>query len=307
MVLTVKKTQVGRRAGDGPMIRAPATTHTIRGRALLTLGWVALSAVLLAHPGVRYLLLLPHDWVALTTLTARVGTTELYLRGGEPTWFVWSPIAALLLAHVFIPLGYAFWLGLHLASLVIIRNWRVAVLALLSVPFWADTIGGNTFVFVFAAGVAALSGSRWGAIGYLALCCLVPRPVQLPLALWLLWKRPDVRLPFAAMVSVTLAVALATGYLGDWLGVLIAIGRTNDVHFANLSPTKLIGVAWLAIGIPLSAWLTLKGYVGLAGLAISPYILPAYPLVLLWEWVGRPERSSLANVTVVRMVATDPT
>ena len=261
-----------------------------RRRLLFIVGWVALNAALLTHAGVRYLLLLPHDWVELGELAARVGTSELYWLGGEPTWFVWSPIAAWLLASVFIPLGYSMWLGLHLASLVVIRNWRVAVLALVSVPFWADTIGGNTFVFVFAAGVVALSGSRWGAIVYLALCCLMPRPIQLPLALWLLWKRPDVRLPFAAMVAVTLAVAVASGYLVDWVGSLFAIGRTNDVHFANLSPTKLIGPAWLVIGVPLAAWLTLKGRVGLAGLAISPYLLPGYLLVLLWEWV---ERSSI--------------
>ena len=136
-------------------------------------------------------------------------------------------------------------------------------------------------MFVFAAGVVALSGSRAGAITYLGLCCLVPRPVQLPLALWLLWKRPDVRLPFAALATVTVVFAIASGYLVDWLGVLVAIGRTNDIHFANLSPTKWIGPAWLVVGVPLGAWLTLKGNVGLAGLAISPYILPAYPVLCL--------------------------
>jgi len=290
------------------MIRALPAAITTRWRLLFVLGWLALNAALLTHPGVRYLLLLPHDWEELIRLTARLGTDELYWFGGEPTWFVWSPIAAWLLAGVFIPLGYSVWLGLHLASLVVIRNWRVAVLALVSVPFWADTIGGNTFVFVFAAGAAALSGSRWGAIVYLALCCLMPRPIQLPLAVWLLWKRPDVRLPFGAMVAVTLTVAVASGYLVDWVGSLLAIGRTNAVHFANLSPTKLIGPAWLVIGVPLAAWLTLKGRVGLAGLAISPYLLPGYLLVLLWAWLERSTRPDVSTPNHTQRPArgTDP-
>lgn len=272
------------------MIRALPASIATRRRMLFVVGWLALSAALLTHSGVRYLLILPHDWVELNGLAARVGSNELYWRGGEPTWFVWSPIAAWLLAHVLFPLGYSFWLGLHLASLVVIRNWRIAVLAIASVPFWVDTIGGNTFVFVFATGVVALSGSRWGAIVYLAMCCLMPRPVQLPLALWLLWNRPHVRLPVALMVAVTLAVAIASGYLVDWVGALFAIGRTNDVHFANLSPTRLVGPAWLVVGLPLAAWLTVKGRVGLAGLAISPYLLPGYLLVLLWEWIEPPRR-----------------
>lgn len=277
------------------MIRALPASLPVRRRLLFIGGWLALNGALLAHPGVRYLLLLPHDWVALIGLTARIGTDELYWRGGDPTWFVWSPIAALLLAFVFIPLGYSLWLGLHLAALVVMRNWRIAILALVSVPFWADTISGNTFVFLFAAGVVALSGSRAGAIVYLGLCCLVPRPVQLPLALWLLWKRPDVRMPFAALATVTVVFAIASGYLVDWLGALVAIGRTNDIHFANLSPTKWFGPAWLIVGVPLGAWLTLKGNVGLAGLVISPYILPTYPLVLLWEWIGRPTSAGDAS------------
>ena len=115
--------------------------------------------------------------------------------------------------------------------------------------------------------------------------------------MWLLWKRPDVRLPFAALATVTVVFAIASGYLVDWLSVLVAIGRTNDIHFANLSPTKWIGPAWLVIGVPLGAWLTLKGNVGLAGLAISPYILPAYPLALLWEWIHRPSDSSAVDAS----------
>jgi len=165
----------------------------------------------------------------------------------------------------------------------LLRDWKLSALTLLSVPFWVDTIIGNTVVFVFAAGAVALNGSRWGALTYLALCCLMPRPLQAPLALWLLWKRPDLRLPFVGMVAVTLGHAIASGYLVDWITALVGQSSANYEHVANFGPTRILGSAWLLVGIPIGAWLTLKGRVGLAGLAVTPYLLPAYFLVLLWE------------------------
>ncbi len=52
-------------------------------------------------------------------------------------------------------------------------------------------MAGNTFTFVVVAAAFALRGSRFGALAFLALTALMPRPVQIPLALWLLWTRPD--------------------------------------------------------------------------------------------------------------------
>ena len=39
----------------------------------------------------------------------------------------------------------------------------------------------------------------------------------------------------------------------------------------------------MVIGLPLAAWLTWKGRLGLASLAASPYWLPYYLLMLLLE------------------------
>jgi len=141
---------------------------------------------------------------------------------------------------------------------------------------------------VFVSGAVALTGSRWGGLIYLALCILMPRPVQAPLAVWLLWKQPGLRWPFVGMILVTLGVSLWSGYLDDWLRVMLTLGGANNEHFANLSPTKILGSAWLIVGIPLAAWLTWKGRVGLAGMAMTPYALPGYLLVLLWEWPRTP-------------------
>ena len=111
----------------------------------------------------------------------------------------------------------------------------------------------------------------------------MPRPVQLPLAGWLLWQRADVRLPFIGMVAVSAIAAGVSGYAVDWLSALVALTGGYRTPEVNLGPTRLFGAAWLIIGVPLAAWLTLKGRVGWAGLALSPYVIPQYLLSILWE------------------------
>ena len=272
------------------MIRALTASIATRRRPLFIVAWLTLNAALLAHPGVRYLGSLNHDWHEWLEVPERLANGTLY----EVTsnfWFLWSPIAAALLAHVFVPLGYSWWLALHLAALPLLRDWWLIGLTVVSVPFWVDTINGNTVAFVFVAGALALRGSRIGTMASLALFVLMPRPLAAPLVVWLLWKRPESRLPFVVMGVVTLGVSVWTGYLADWLHSLLGVSGANTAHFANLSPTALVGLAWLIVGIPLAAWLTLHGHVGMAGLAMSSYVLPMYPLVLLWEWIERPSRA----------------
>ena len=284
-----------------PVARATlrTTAATVPWRpVVLVAAFVTLNFAMLDHPGIRYLMVLPHDWSAFAELPVRLNQGTVY----EPSyWFVWSPVAAWLLASVFIPLGYSWWLGLHLASVVLLRSWKLVALAVLSVPFWVDTIGGNTFVFVFVAGSLAIRGGRWGTWAYLALCCLMPRPIQLPLAIWLLWRRPDARVPFTVMVLITLGYASWSGMLGDWLRILTALGVTNSDHFANLSPTKLFGSAWLVVGVPLAVWLTARGRVGLAGLMLTPYALPGYLMVLLWDGWRTPNPSAIENASLASL------
>ena len=268
-------------------------------RLLFIAGFVAINLGMLAHPGVRYLMVLPHDWTAFTELPVRVSQGTIYEPG---YWFVWSPVAAWLLAYVFVPLGYSWWLGLHLASVVLIRNWKLVILSILAVPLWVDTIGGNAFVFAFVAGAVALRGGRWGALSYLAICCLMPRPVQAPLAFWLLWQRPETRVPFGAMVLLTIGFATWGDMLDNWVTNLTAIGVSNSDHFANLAPTKIFGSAWFLVGIPIAAWLTALGRPGLAGLVLTPYALPGYVIVLLWDgWEGAGHPAVDRRVTFPRL------
>jgi hypothetical protein len=199
----------------------------------------------------------------------------------EPYAFRYSPIAAWLFGVV-APLGLTAWRIAHLAALAFLRDWRLIVLVLISYPFWFDVETGNLVTFVAVAGVAAFRGSRLGTGLYLALFLLVPRPLALPLAAWLLWRRPGWRVPFAAMFVAQVLIVAALGLAGPWLGALMS--STSEIHAdLNLGPTALIGSWWLLIALPLATWLTWRGRLGLASLAASPYWLPYYFLMLLLE------------------------
>jgi hypothetical protein len=222
-------------------------------------------------------MLVPQDWWMWEQLPRRIASGTVYDHGLHYDW-VWSPIAALLFAWVIVPLGYTVWFGLHLAVLPFLRRWWMIVASLASLPFWIDAVMGNAMVFVVVAGVMATQGSRIGAFASIALFALMPRPVQLPLLAWILWSRPSSRLSFVGMTVLTVIVTLLTGW--DWPGALVSQAAAMD-DGANLAPTRFLGPAWLIVGVPLAAWLASRGWLGLAGLSMSPYLFPQYFLMVL--------------------------
>jgi hypothetical protein len=155
-------------------------------------------------------------------------------------------------------------------------------LLLVSWPFWFDAVSGNVLTFVVLAAWWALKGNRVAIFAYLALCLLMPRPLMLPVAIWLLWKHAEWRLPFAGMVAINAVLVLMTGLADDWIPALLAATDTWQ-HKLNFGPSRLIGPAWVIVGIPLAVFLTWRGRLGLASLAVSPYILPTYWLFALLE------------------------
>jgi hypothetical protein len=198
--------------------------------------------------------------------------------------FRWSPVAAYPMALVGIA-GPVAWAGLHVAALALLRDWRLALLVVASWGFWTDLTAGNAFTFILVAAVLAWRGSRAWSLVYLGLLLLIPRPIQIPLALWLLWQRPDLRLPFAAIFTVHALAVLISGYGPDWIYRLVATGGPEmGLPFPlNSAPSAFIGWWWMLIGLPLGAWLLWKGRPGWAGLAVSPYWLPYYLLMPLLE------------------------
>ena len=268
----------------------PVVTTGTLNRLLLLLsiiaGLVGLNVALaVISPGI----LVPQDWWGYEQLPARIADGNVY-DTGPGYWWVWPPIAAAIFAWMIVPIGYPIWFALHLAVLALMRSWWLIGLTALSLPFWIDTVVGHTTIFVAVAGVLALRGSRWGTLASLGLFWLAPRPLQLPLMAWLLWRQPGTLVPFVAFAAIAIVTTLVSGYSDEMLAAMTSIQSQQMALNVNLSPTHWIGPAWLVVGIPLAAWLTWKGRIGLAGLALTPYILPSYWLVLLWE-LDRPPRS----------------
>ncbi len=96
------------------------------------------------------------------------------------------------------------------------------------------------------------------------------------------------------MVAVVVVTAIPTGYLPGWIGSFFASSAMDIGNDFNLSPSRFLGLAWLIIGLPWAAWLTYRGRLGWASMAISPYILPYWIQMLGLEWV-RPRGSKQAQ------------
>lgn len=242
--------------------------------------WVALAVYI----GLNVVLLLytvpavpvPDDWRLWSRMPSAIAEGSIYLReGGLP--FVWSPLMAPVMAVV-VAVGFWPWALAHVAVIGLLRDWRLIALVLLSAGFWTDVASANTFTFIFVAGVLAIRGNRWASIAYLALFLLMPRPVQLPLAAWIVWKMPELRWPAFALFAIHLAAVLITGYAQEWLLAMVLYGYSPAW---NVGPTAIFGMGWFLVGAPLAGALTLAGRVGWAGLAITPYLIPIYLLMAL--------------------------
>ena len=268
--------------------------------------WIGLSAVLLLHPPTAALVLPPFagagfDFQIWEQVPERMATGRLY--DAEPGYgYVFAPGMAWILAAV-VSLGYPVWLLLHAAVLPLLSGRWVIVMTLLFTGFWWDTIIGNTVVFMFAAGAVALRGSTPGAIVYFSLFVLMPRAVHAPLAIWLAWKRPTLRLAFAGIAAVGVVTTIASGYAYEWFIELLVFGSVAQETEGNFSPTRLVGAAWLVVGVPLGVHLTMKGKVGMAGLAMSPYFGASYLLGLLWDAPFMPRQAPTAGRDVVAATA----
>ena len=197
--------------------------------------------------------------------------------------YLWSPLAIPILS-VIVPLGYGFWSLLHGLALLLIRPWWVAVAVGLSWPFWWDVASGNVGVFVLAAAWPAVRGNRLAIVVYLALCLLMPRPLMFPVCAWLLWQHPWTRIPFVVAGLAQLGIVAWIGLLDEWVAIVTSAGGTERLVEWNVGPSKSIGYPlWAAIFLPLAAWLTYRGRLGLASIAASPYLFPFYLLMLFLE------------------------
>jgi hypothetical protein len=243
------------------------------GLQLIPAGYLAYRMFTAGAPGI--------DFTVLTEAGTRIAHGLDPYTNVHGALFRWHPLAA----WFFYLVGFGgpwVWRAAQLASLALLRDWRLIALALTSWPLWDAMFAANATLLVVTVGFAALSGSRWVSIIYLTMCALIPRPWMAPTALWLIWKRPDLRWPAVVIAMLGVGSAVAMGWADEWVGVLLTTG-TELANPNNWSPTRIFGLAWLIVGLPLGAWLTWKGRIGLAGLVIAPYAFTHYYLALLWE------------------------
>lgn len=233
------------------------------------------------------------DWAIFVEAGRRVEEGQLYAVEAEYA-FRYSPV----LAHVFGvvsaigPLAWRIGHVLAAASLLLIDP-RMAVVTLIAWPFWFDVEAGNMVTFVFVLAAWALTGRRWAVGAYLALAILAPRPLALPVAAWLLWNQPDWRLPFAAVFAVHAVLVAVTGWGPEWVAALI--GSSAEIESVlNFGPSRWIGWVWVPMGAVLAILLTVRGHLGWASLAASPYWLPYYLLMPLLEMMRLPGRRAEA-------------
>ncbi len=215
------------------------------------------------------------DWELWRSLAGRLESGDLYgeLAGTFP--YVWSPLMAPVMIGV-AAVGFWPWAALHISALLFLRDWRLIALVLCTWGFWTDLAGANTFAFVLVSGWLAWRGSRVAAIVYLTLLFLMPRPIQLPLALLLLARMPEIRWPTTVIFVSHGLIVLGAGYAVGWITNMVAYSSTTPY---DLGPRFFIGTVWVPIAIGIAAWLTWKQKPGWAGLFASAYWLPQYFLM----------------------------
>lgn len=230
-------------------------------------------------------MLLGSDAVDFRTYHAaadRYGDGTLYESAED--WYGWrySPLAVPLFWAV-TWVGEAAWRLLHVAALVLLPGWARWV-ALASFPFWFDVFAGNVMTFVLVAAYWALRGNRWAIGIFLVLSLLIPRPLMLPIAAWLLWRHRDWIAPMGLVLVLNAVAVWVTGYADDWALVLVSTGSelTSSV---NVGPSAFIGVWWMLIAVPLAAFFLWRGFPATSGLLLQPYWLPYYLLMPLGDLV----------------------
>ncbi len=226
------------------------------------------------------------DWNIMRRAAELAGSPQLYELRGINT-FVWSPVSAYVL-KLLSPISFEVWQVALVAAALAMPTWRLRLIVLISWPFWHDWVFGNLLTLIFLASVYAWRGSRVGTILFFAFALLIPRPLLAPTALWILWKRPAWRWPFAGMFLAHFALVALSGLGPNWIEALTHLGPEFMDLSWNRGPTRFFGYWWFVAAAPLAAWLFWRGRVGWAGLAISPYVWSYYLFWALPE-LNRPQ------------------
>jgi hypothetical protein len=126
---------------------------------------------------------------------------------------------------------------------------------------------------------------------------IVPRPLYIPILLWLWFKEPRFRRLMLGTAMVIALLTIATGFAWSWLQVLAQSGD-EIANTLNMAPSRFIGYAWVPFGIAGMVWALRRGRIGLASLLASPYWLPYYFVMVLLDL--REPAPHLASASPIR-------
>ena len=271
------------------------------GRRTLLAGVLLVNAVLLAAAvhGLLFGERPPPDWTGVVIASQRIlGGADPYV--DQVLAFRWSPLAAWL----FVPIaaaGFGLWQVLHVAVLAALSA-RLAIVTLACFAFWTDVAMGNVVTFGFVLAYLALSGNRLGILGFAVFALLVPRPLYIPVLIWIWIHQPTMRWPLVLVAVAITLLTLATGFAESWVSILLS--STGDIaNPTNMAPSRLIGLAWVPIGIALGIVALRRGRIGLASLLFSPYWLPYYFLMVLLDFVPADRRRAATPASLREAVA----
>jgi hypothetical protein len=165
----------------------------------------------------------PSGWWAIDSRRV-LGVADLWLAGGDPYsvyGFVYSPFAVLV-ALPFRVVGEWGWFAVEVAALVWIMldasrglGWPsravVVVAGLLFLPVMSDLLLGNVTIVLTALGMVAIRSNRVGAgLAFGIALAAVPKPLFIPLLLWMVRYRRR-----------SLAGTIAGGLVASAVGVLV--------------------------------------------------------------------------------------
>jgi Glycosyltransferase family 87 len=216
--------------------------------------------------------------------------------------FRYSPWAAVLFAPLAALSEMAavwLWLALKVGVVTVVAvglgrrwsgeaRWLVTGMVLFFPPIWHDLALGNVSVFTVAV-LAVLLARRdgVGGVAFGLLLLLAPKPHLLPLALWLVWRRPR----DAVAALATLGVGVVAGVLvfgpDPWLEWLGTFREPLERTFtANIGFSSLLGPVGVVVGVAAAvvigaAALARRGDIGLglslvAGVVLGPYTFIHY-------------------------------
>jgi hypothetical protein len=189
------------------------------------------------------------------------------------------------------------WLGIKVAVVVAVAiglarrwptdvRWLVGGMVLFFPPIWHDLALGNVSVFTVAV-LAVLLARRdgIGGVAFGLLLILVPKPHLLPVALWLLVRRP--RDAVAALATLGIGVVAGVVVFGPdlWLAWLATFREPLERTFtADVSFGGLLGQLGVVVGVAAAvvigaAALLRRTDIGLGLSLVSGIVLGPYSFI----------------------------